>query len=452
MGERPLGRSVPRPYPLVGHGPAFLRDKLGFLMRCAGDFDHAVELRVPGRTFVLVDAEDVWHVLVTNAAAYEKSPRLASERGRRLAGSGLLTSSGAEHRRQRLLLQPVLHRKTIGAFADLVVDCADETVDGWQDGVEVDVSTAMIDLARTVVRKALFGPHAPEWTPAHDEAVKVRRRHNSYIFRSLLPFPERLPVRINRENRSALALLDDAIKQTIGRRRRETEADGDLISLLLSARYEDDTRMGDEQVRDEILTLLITGHETVGDQLAWTWHLLARHPRVEERFRQELADVLADRRPALADLPALEYTARVLAESMRLYPPTWVFIRMAKEDDMLPSGTAVPAGSKLYLSQYVVHRNPRYFPDPERFEPDRFSEEEAQARPRLAYFPFGSGPRVCIGEPFARMEATLALARIAQRCRFEAVPGRPVIPEPGITLHPRDRMRMTVRRAGGSGA
>lgn len=202
--------------------------------------------------------------------------------------------------------------------------------------------------------------------------------------------------------------------------------------------------MTDKQIRDEFLTLFSAGYETIGEALTWTWYLLSQHPEVEARFLDELREVLRGRVPGSDDVSKLPYTAMILAESMRLYPPTWIFIRMARQEAVLPSGFTIPAGSKLYLCQYVMHRNARYWPNPERFDPERFAEPEKKARPQFAYFPFGGGIRVCIGEAFAKMECILALASIAQRFALTLVPGQTVVPKPHMTLRPRNGIMMRI--------
>jgi cytochrome P450 len=228
-------------------------------------------------------------------------------------------------------------------------------------------------------------------------------------------------------------------------RREDAGQRNDLLSLLVKARYEDGTGMTDKQVHEEVLVLLVTGHETIGEALSWTSYLLARHPDVASRLFAEVDAVLDGRVPQSEDLLKLEYVGMVLAESMRLYPPTWIFVRMARNDDTLPSRVTIPAGSKLYLCQYVMHRNPLYFPDPDRFDPERFSESAKKTRPKFSYFPFGGGPRVCIGEAFAKMEGVLVLAMVAQRFTLQLVPGGKIVPEPKMTLRPKSGILMTVR-------
>jgi cytochrome P450 len=241
--------------------------------------------------------------------------------------------------------------------------------------------------------------------------------------------------------------LDRIIYDAIAARRAPARSTRDLATLLIEAKYSDGSRMTDKQVRDELLTLTSTGHETIGDALGWTWHLIARHPEVEQRLVAELDRVLGGRPATAADFARLPYTGMVLSESMRMYPPTWIYTRVPLANETLPSQRQVKRGWTLYLCPYVMHRHPRYFPDPERFDPGRF-REDAPSRPKLAYFPFGGGPHTCIGEAFARLSGVLVLASVAQRIRFEPVPDFRVVPEAGVTLYPKHgiRMRLHARR------
>jgi cytochrome P450 len=431
-----------RSYPLVGHTPAFLRDRLGLLEAAAEGADRAVELSIGGRTYLLVDAAEVKHVLVDRPEAYTKTPRLVGRAGRRLAGENLLTATGARHRAHRLALQPAFTAKAIEARAGTVpLEAALERVARWRLGSTIDVAAEMEAIARRVVMRTLLGrlPRVDE--ERLDEAIVRRRRHIEAVFRVPVPAADLLPTRVNllyRKHRPVFAEL-------VSRRLRDLGGgapDESLLAALAEAVAHEGERAG-ALVLDEVVMLLVTGHETVADVLAWTWHLLATHPRVEARLREELHAVLGDRDPEPDDVVSLPYTGRVLAESLRLYPPTWLFVRMALVDDELPTDVAVPRGSKLYLSPWVLHRNARYFPEPLRFDPDRFRPETARSRPRHAYFPFGSGPRVCIGEALARLELATIVAAVARRYRLVAGAGAPV-PEPGITLRPRGGLPMRI--------
>jgi cytochrome P450 len=243
--------------------------------------------------------------------------------------------------------------------------------------------------------------------------------------------------------RRAVARMDHTVYSIIAQHRDNKIDSGDLLSMLMAVRDEDGSRMSDQQLRDEVLTFLIAGHETTALTLTWTWHLLAQHPEVQKKLHQELDRMLGGRTPELSDLSALTYTERVIKESMRLYPPAWSLARTVVSDFELRD-YRIPAGANVVMSQWIMHRNPAYFPDPQEFDPDRWSPAKAQKLPRFAYFPFGGGPRQCIGSSFAMMEATLLLATIAQTFQLRAVPDHPVVPIPSFTLRPKYGLRMTL--------
>lgn len=441
-GVTPRG---PRGYPLLGHLPMFLKDRLGFLTGCAATYGNVVRLYIGAPTFLITHPEDIRHVLILNSDNYEKSKRMTSPAGRKLSGSGLLTKYMADHLPTRRMLQPVFYRNRMEAFADLFVQNTVGRISSWQEGV-LDFGKEMIALTLENILRALLGHDYIDYQPALNEAIEIRRKYIGFIFRALHPFPERWPSHRNREYRRAIRTIDNALYTSIRKRRRMEQEPEDLLSMFVQARYEDGSSMTDQQVRDEALTLCVTGFETTGEALTWTCYLLSQHPDVRAKLNDEIWQVLNGRLPQANDIGRLPYAGMVLAESLRLYPPTWLYIRMANGPDVLPSGVQIRAGSKLYLSQYVSHRNPEYFPDPERFDPERFSESGKQGRPAFAYFPFGGGPRVCIGEHFAKIQATLVLATLMQRIEFTLEPGQIVEPEPGITLTPKYGIRMKVTR------
>lgn len=432
--------------PLLGHLTAFLPDKLGFLMRCAEQYGEIVKLNIGGPTYLLNNADDIHYVLVTNQANYTKTDRLTSGRGRWLSGNGLLTSSGPRHREQRLLMQPLFLQQPMAAFEDQIILSIEGMLRRWKDGARMDIAAEMSALAHEVIGRILFSVDLAGEAAELGEAIQVRRRYIEYWYGSLIPRPELVPNRINRDYRRAMRTFDAAVYQKIRARRKETAPRVDLLTLLLQARYKDGTGMDDQQVRDEVMMLSITGAETIGEALTWTCYLLAQHPEVQGRLAAEVRGEVGDRMPKVEDLPRLRYCEMVLLESLRLYPPTWIYVRMAQEDDILPSGFGIPRGAKLYLCQYVVHRNRRYFPDPERFDPSRFTDEARRPRPKYAYFPFGGGPRVCIGQSLAMMEGVLAIAGIANRFRMALLPGQTIMPVPGMTLHPAGEVLMELSR------
>jgi len=409
--------------------PAFRRDPLEFLASRADAGGRAVPLALGFPTLLVCDPADVHQVFVANHVNYGKTRRLTSRRGRRISGRGLLTSSGKEHRRQRRMLSPMFQRQAVERFGEVAARSTAELVDGWEDGTVIDVANEAMRLASTTRLRTLLSTAAPADLDAVAEGILLRRRWFERAFSTLLPIDELLPTARAREYRRAMALVDAVLSREITERRGASAPPPDLLTALVQARYEDGTTMSDSQVRDEVLTVAHTGHETIGEALSWTLHLVAAHPHVEERLASEADD---------------GYARMVVAEAMRLFPPTWIVVRTAYGPDVLPSGARVRRGSKLYLSQWVMHRLPRLWPEPERFDPERFTEEARRARPRYAYFPFGAGPRVCIGEALAARDLALMLTTIVRRVRLSPVSGDVVAPEPGITLHPRGGIPMRV--------
>jgi len=431
--------------PLLGHLPWYLADKLGFLTSCAAHYGEVVKLWIGEPTYLLTNPADIKHVLVDNAPNYNKTPRLTSKRGKRLSGSGMQTSSGSEHLRQRRLLQPLFQRRMVERFYPTVFERTGRWMAGWADGGEMDVAHEMESLALSIIIGALFGSDFEEGRLA--QAITTRRRYIEYIYGSLFPFPEYLPVNIVFQYRRAMQIIDATIHREISRHRAAETARESFTAMFSEATYPDGSRMTTTQIRDELLTLMSTGYETMGDALSWTLYLLAEHPRVEQMVVDELRQVLGERPLGVEDIPNLVYTRKVLEESMRLYPPTWIFVRKAVGDDQLPSGPIIQRGSKLYLCQYVMHRSSRYFPEPEQFYPERFNDRERAGRPRFAYFPFGGGPRTCIGEQFALIEGISILAMLLSRFQFQRKAGHRISLRPTITLRAKYgiRVRMSPR-------
>jgi cytochrome P450 len=439
-GVQPSG---PPALPLVGHSPAFIRDKLGFLARCFAEHGDVVRLRIGGPTYLVTHPEDVKHVLVSSADRYEKTERLTGAHGRRFFGSGLVTAVGAAHLRQRRMMQPVFHRKVIDRFASVIAEYAEAMLGEWRDGAVLDVHEEMLGVTQRITARALLGAEDDAVLERFRNAASARRRYQEHLLGSAGPLAGRLPVRVRGEYARAHRETDDIVDAGIARRRAEPAPSGDLLSMLVHATYDDGTGMSAEQIRDEVRTLSVGGYETVAEALTWAWYLLAGAPEDEAAVWREV-DAVVNRGGAigLAELATLPWCRMVLAESMRLYPPTWLFVRVAQRDDVLPSGAAVAAGTKIYLSQWVMHRNPRHFPQPDRFDPRRFSPEAISARPRFTYLPFGAGRRLCIGEDFAWMQGISIMASVARRFRLALVAGETVVPEANVTLRPRGGLHM----------
>ena len=433
----------PRRYPLQ-NWLALQRNPLRFLEGVARHGDVARFRLGPVFVYLVNDPDLIRSVLVTRADAYHKGRAL--ERARRLLGQGLLTSEGALHLRQRRLMQPAFHRERIAGYGETMVRYAGRAAERWKAGETIDVHKEMVALTLAIVGKTLFDADVEEEADEIGKALTEALE----LFQRLLMVPygeflEKLPIPSTLRFRSARRRLDATIARLIAERRRNPRDRKDLLTLLLLAQDTegDGGGMTDTQLRDEAMTIFLAGHETTANAMAWTWHLLSQNPEAEGRLHEELDRVFEGRAPGVADLPRLRYTEMVLSESMRLFPPAWILGRRAIVDHEL-GGYRIPAGSIVLLSQWITHRDARYFPDPLRFDPQRFTAEAQAARPRFSYFPFGGGPRVCIGEGFAWMEGVLVLATIARRWRFLPVDGIPVTPAAMITLRPKSGLPMRI--------
>lgn len=431
----------PKGLPLLGSLLAFRSDPLGFVTRGAREYGDVVRYTMGGRpVFLLVHPELIKELLVTRQHDFVKGRGL--EWAKRYLGEGLLTSEGELHTRQRRLSQPAFHRQRIASYARVMVEYAAKRRDRWSDGQTLDLHAEMMALTMAIAGKTLFD------ADVESEAAEIGASLTAIIElfpRFTLPFAgliEKLPLRSNREFARARERLDATIYRIIEERCRDGRDHGDLLSMLMLARDEEDgAGMSDRQLRDEVITLFLAGHETTANLLSWTFYCLSQNPEPEERLHEEVDRVLAGRAPTFEDIPGLAVAERVLAESMRLHPPAWILGRRALREVTL-GPYQVPAGAYVIASPYATHRDPRFFPDPQRFLPERFTLEAKAARPRFAYFPFGGGARQCIGEGFAWMEGTLLLATLAQRYRLRLARGARVEPQPLITLRPRYGMKM----------
>lgn len=414
---------------------AFRRDAPGYLAALSRRHGDVALFRIgPRRMYLLSHPDAVRQVLVTDHRNFIKS--LALQRSRVLLGTGLLTSEGEFHLRQRRMAQPAFRRDRVAAAGAAMVAHAARTAEAWTAGTTLDVTREMNRLTLGIAAETLFGAdvsaEADEIGRALTDALSLFKR----LSNPLGPLLDRLPVPGTLRGRRARARLDATIYRIIEARRRGEPRD-DLLGLLLAARDDegDGGGMTDEQLRDEVLTLFLAGHETTANALAWTWHLLGAHPEAERALHAELDAVLGDRDPAAEDFGALPYTRAVVAEAMRLYPPAWAVGRQPLADFEV-GGYRVREGSVVLMSPWVTHHDPRWWPQPERFLPERWTPEMEAALPRMAYFPFGGGPRKCIGEGFAWMEAVLVLATLARRWRLRPVAGTDVGYEALITLRP----------------
>jgi cytochrome P450 len=434
----------PKGLPILGNLLAFRRDPIAFLM-AAREYGDLVHFKIGAQdSFLLSHPDLIKDVLVTHHRNFVKGRGLTW--AKRLLGQGLLTSEGEFHRRQRRLAQPAFHRQRIASYGTAMTDHAVRMRDQWKEGETLDIHEEMMHLTLEIVAKTLFGADVESET---DEIAQALTESVGFFNRFLLPFADLmadLPFPSTLRFKKAKARLEKTIYRMIGERRAGGKDEGDLLSMLLLAQDEEGSgSMTDQQLRDEAMTIFLAGHETTANALTWSWMLLSQHPDVEAKMHAEIDQVLGGRVPEMGDLPTLSYTEKVLAESMRLYPPAWLLGYRAINDYQV-GAYRLPAGSVILMSQYVMHHDPRYFPDPFRFDPERWTPEAKLQRPKFSYFPFGGGTRVCIGEPFAWMEGVLLIATLAQRWQLQRVPGDPIVLQPLITLRPKHGMRMVLKR------
>jgi len=425
----------------------FRRDPLNFLARLAREYGDVVRFRVgPQTAFFLNHPDYVRDVLVTHHERFHKGRAL--KRAKRLLGEGLLTSEEEFHRRQRRLAQPAFHRQRINSYGSVMAEYAERAGERWRDGETLDVSAEMMRLTLAVVGKTLFDADVESDADEVGEALTEVMELFDYLMLPFAELLEKLPLPPQRRFLRARARLDSVVYRIIEERRRSGGDRGDLLSMLLLAVDEEGDRTGmtNEQLRDEAMTLFLAGHETTANALTWAWHMLSQNPEAERRLHEEVDAVLArGRLPTAEDFASLRYTEMVVAETMRLYPPAWAIGRLAVEDHEV-GGYLIPRGSLVLVCQYVMHRDARYFTDPESFDPERWTPEAKATRPQFSYFPFGGGQRRCIGEGFAWMEAVLMLATLARRWRLRPSPGSNVQTYPRITLRPKGAVPMVASR------
>jgi cytochrome P450 len=388
----------------------------------------------------------VKEVLITRGKSFRKLPRLIRAL-RDVDGNGLVLSEGDFWLRQRRLVQPAFSPKRFDGYAKTIVDCSQQTVDSWSPGSEINVPLEMRRLTLAIVARTLFGADISGSEESLGAATETISEIITVQTGRMIQWPLWVPTAQNRRKRAAIGVVDRVIRRIIRERRASGEDRGDLLSMLLAAVDEegDGTGMTDEQARDEAITLFNAGHDTTAAGLTWTWYLLATHPEVASQVREEAQGVLQGRSATCADLPQLAYTTRVVKESLRLYPPTWALIPRVATQKVTIGGYELPKGAWVYIYPWVLHRDPRFFPDPERFDPDRFAPDRVDSIPQHAYIPFGAGPHVCIGNTFATMEMVLALATIVPQCRLTLPAGHPpVIPDALIAIRPRDGLNLSV--------
>jgi cytochrome P450 len=423
------------------------RDPLAIFTRFARDYGDLTFFRMSGERVFFVNHPDyVRQVLVTEHAKFAKSRAL--ERARRLLGNGLLTSDGEEHQRRRRLVQPAFHRGEIAAYAATMVEHARRLDRRWQDGSTVDVSSDMMRLTLGIVARTLFDADIDAGADVVGTALTDVLET---FWLTLLPFSqvvEALPLRALKRAARARAQLDELIYGMVAERRTRGGSRRDVLSMMIGSAAEGGgAGLTDREVRDEALTLLLAGHETTANALMWTWYLLSQAPAVRARLHEEVDRVLADRSASVELVESLPYVLAVVTESMRLFPPVWGIGRRAKAPTEI-GGYAVPAGAMVFMSQWTMHHDARFYPEPARFLPERWTPQFRASLPRHAYFPFGGGPRTCIGESFAWMELVLIVATIARHWDLAMVPDQAIVTQPLLTLRSKHGMRMTLHRRG----
>ncbi len=447
MVTQTTGRTFPRlsGLPVIGNLHTFLRDRVGMLDQIKEQCGDIGGFQLLGWHGVMINsAEYARHVLVTDAAAYEKGMVLRRYL-RPILGDGMLNSLNVKHRRLRKLASPAFHMKRIAGYATIMADHAERAQRQWVTGQVVDVQQEMTRIALGIVGKTLFDTDVLDEADELGRALTTVLRHANTQITALVRVPLHWPTLRHGAVRQAVARLDATIYRLIAERRRSGEDKGDLLSMLIAAQDETDGSLDDSQLHDEAMTILLAGYENTANSLAWTWYLLTQHPEMYERVAAEADAVLGGRSPAMADLPKLTYTRQVHKEAIRLYPPFYVIERETSHDLNL-DGYRIPAGTWVIISPYFLHRRADYYPQPLRFDPERFTPANEKRLPAYAYIPFGAGPRICIGNNFAMMEIQIVLAALAQRVRFSLEPGQQVKPEPLITLRPKGKLLMRVTR------
>ncbi len=436
----------PKGHWLSGSLSEFHQDVLGFYMRCFRDYGSCVGFRLGQRRLVLVnEPELIEHVLVNHSKDFAKLTYVL-QLLKPLLGNGLLNSDGEFWLRQRRLIQPAFSKQKIAGYSNCMVDFSQRMIAGWQEGDQIDVHREMVRLTLEIVAKVLFDADVGEDAAGVGEALQVVLYNFLNRWGSLLPLPAYLPTPGNLRFHRSVRRLDEIIFRFIKERRESKEERNDLLSILLHARDEDDgSQMTDQQLRDEAMTLFLAGHETTANGMAFLWLLLGQNPQVEEQLFQELHTVLGGKPPTVEDLAKLPFTEAVVNESLRLYPPAYVIGRVAKKDCEL-AGYRIRAGATVLSSQWVMHRHPNYWDDPETFDPNRWLDGRTEGLPKFAYFPFGGGPRLCVGNNFGLMEMKIILATIAQKFRVDIVPDQEIKLRAAVTVKPEFGIQAIVRK------
>ncbi len=435
-----------RGYPLVGNLPDFRNDRLGLLRRMVRESDVCGMHFGPFPGILFNKPEHIHSILVEHAYDFDKGLAVHNT-FRPVIGDGILSSEGDFHRRQRKLMSPPFQPRHIASYAEIMGQYGEQIQQTWSDGSIIDVNHQMTNLTMSIIGKALFDADVFTEIDELGVAMTVTTEYVAHATSVLFPPPYNWPLPRNRRTHKAVRVLRDYIQHFIDERRNCPTERNDLLSILLQARDEDGKPISDEQLMAECLTLFGAGHETTATALSWTWYLLCQHPEVYQKVQLEVDSILQGRTPTYEDLARLPYCLQVFKEAMRLYPPAYLLSRRALCEVEI-DGYQIPKNRVVLYAPYTLHRREEYFPEPEKFDPERFIPEREKQLPRYAYLPFGAGPRICIGMYFAMMEGHLLLATLAQRVNFSLVPGQTIVPDPihHLTLRPGGELKVLVKR------
>ncbi len=433
----------PKALPIIGNVLQFQRDPLAFMRKTQQQYGRVARVHLGNDTVVaFFRPEHVRYFLMEHPRNFIKPYFGAGANLKAFLGDGLLTTDGEFHRQQRRLVQPAFHKKRVEGYADVMVQFTREMLETWQAGTEIDIAQSMQQLTLRIILKSLFNIDSPAQANTLGRAFNDVINNTQRRFSALAKLERRLPLAKNRKRQAGTRTIDDFVYELIAQRRAEDGDVGDVLSMLLNAQDEGNT-MTDKQIHDQVLTFVSAGHETAQNTLSWTFYLLSQHPTVYNKLLAEIQTVLAGRTPIVADLPNLPYLEWIINESWRCYPPAWLQGRRAIEAFDL-DGYHFPANIVALISQWVTHNLPDIWGDPENFRPERWDPASGQKVPQGAYFPFGGGPRICIGMPFAEIETKLLVASILQSFTPRLVPGFPVVIQPRVTLRPKNGMHMTL--------
>jgi cytochrome P450 len=439
----PLAREAP----FIGSLHAHKKNRLSFYRRMVEEYGNVCGFHLGSLPVTLFNSAEYAHsILVEHVDDFYKGQIVHKTNGP-FTGNGIFMSEGDLHRRQRKLLAPSFQPRHISNYADTIVHYGEQTIQGWDDGAELEISKQMTALILSIIGKVLFNSDIFNETDTLCQAMMICFEYAAYLRSHPFSLPLSWPTPRNHRTRRAIQEIKQKVQHMIDERRISTQEHNDLLSILLHAKYEDGSQMSDLEVMDESRTLFGVGHETTAAALTWTWYLLTTHPTIYHKVQQEADNTLQGRVPTYADLAHLPYCLQVFKEAMRLYPPSYIHLRQALHDVEI-GNYLVPKGYHAVIPVYLLHRNPDYFPDPEQFDPDRFTPEHEKLLPPCAYLPFGAGPRICMGNHLALMQGHLLLATLAQRVTFELLPGQMIEPSvnKSIALRPNCDMMVKVKK------